>query len=266
MRIPHQHRKVLACTLFPNGSALVPKVAIMGQCQSCQNGCLRIIRVWPFRARPGEPAGYTRQCPAEGAVSEPVVDHAQQGGRHGEEDDHRRRQHSGVDGGAQPQVDVETGDADPFEDLHHLDAAAHCDHQQGGDGGQRQVAGKQVVTGGSLVQGSGRVGRQGNPTRRVPKPRPLAGYLPASGLRGPIVGSAVFAVNRRRWFRCLGVAHGRVRFRLTSIQHAFGDDFRDRDLFDGVAHGANTSDEHRAIRLPESFHCMLCRTPALAGA
>ena len=266
MRIPHQHLKVQACTLFPNGSALVPKVAIMGQCQSCQNGCLRIIRVCPFRARPGEPADYARQCPTEGAVSEPVVDHAQQSCRHGEEDDHRRRQHSGIDGGAQPQVDVETGDVHSVEELHHLADAAHCGHQQGGDGGQRQVAGQQVVTGGSLVQGYGRAGRQGNSPRRVPKPRQLAGYLPASGFRGPIVGSGVFAVNRRPWFRCLGVAHGRVSFQLTSIQHAFGDDFRDRDLFDGVAHGALTSDEHRAIWLLESFHCVLCRTPALAGA
>ena len=35
-------------------------------------------------------------------VAEAVVDHAQQGCRHGEEDDHRRRQDSGVNGGAKP--------------------------------------------------------------------------------------------------------------------------------------------------------------------
>ena len=69
------------------------------------------------------------------------------------------------------------------------------------------------------------------------------------------------------WRLCrLDVVHGRCRFRLIGVQHAFSDNFRDGDLLNGVARGAYSSDDHGAIWLPESFHCVLCRTPARAGA
>ena len=70
------------------------------------------------------------------------MNYAQQGGRHGKEDDQRRRQDSGIDGGAQTQVDVEAGNGCPLEDLHDLDAAPNRGHQQGSDGGQDEVAGQ----------------------------------------------------------------------------------------------------------------------------
>ena len=87
-----------------------------------------------------------------------------------------------------------------------------------------------------------------------------------SSFRLAIVGSAGLAVNWQQRVRRLGAVHGQVRFRLISVQHAFSDNFRDGDLLNGVARGASSSDDQRTIRLPESFHCVLCRTPARAGA
>ena len=103
----------------------------------------------------GQPAADAGQASAEGAVAEPVVGHAQQGGGHGEENDNGGRQDTRIDDGAESQVDVETGDVRPFQDLYYLDAAPHGGHQQGRDGGQHQVADHQVVAGVSAVQGSG---------------------------------------------------------------------------------------------------------------
>ena len=100
----------------------------------------------------------------------------------------------------------------------------------------------------------------------MPELTPLFGCLPESGLRVAILGSAGSAVNWQQRVRRLGVVHGRGRFQLIGVQHAFSDNFRDGDLFNGVARGAYSSDDHGAIRLSESFHCVLCRTPARAGA
>ncbi len=119
---------------------------------------------------------------------------------------------------------------------------------------------------GSRFRARGSPGFRNGSPRLMPELTQFSGCLLESGLRVAIVGSAGLAVNRQERVRRISVVHGRGRYRLISAQDALGDDFRDGDLLDAVAHGAHSSDDHGAIRLSETFRCVLCRTLARAGA
>ena len=117
-----------------------------------------------------------------------------------------------------------------------------------------------------MFRARGSPGFHGGSPRRTPELTQRFGCLPGSGLPDAIVGSAGLSVDWRQGSRRLGVVHGRIRFRLISVQHAFCDNFRDGDLFNGFARRASSSDDHGPMRLLKSFHCVLCRTAALGGA